>query len=129
MSKSERAAKPVVYLVCFAQTPYHHARHYLGMTTLPVQDRLKAHRGTRKPDGSSYGRPARLLSRLLQAGGDFILADTWECASFEEARTFERRLKRQGGGARACSICRPGNGRGGGRGRNRYGVQQAKVAG
>jgi len=117
-----------VYLLCFAKTPLAHARHYLGMTTLPVAERLLAHRGINRPDGSSYGRPAKIMTAVMDAGGDFVLADTWECSSKAEAYAFERRLKKQGGGARCCSICNPGNGRGGGRGRNRYGMEEAATA-
>jgi predicted GIY-YIG superfamily endonuclease len=107
------AIKPCVYVLCFAKTPYKQARHYLGYTTLAIQARIARHR-------SKYG--ARLLKALLQAGGDFVLADTWECQTEDEARKLEKQLKRQGGGSRCCSICRPGNGRGAGRGRNRHGI-------
>lgn len=109
----ETVITPCVYVLCFARTPYKHARHYLGMTVLPIADRVARHR---------TGRGARLLRQVLDNGGDFELADTWDCATAEEARTFERVLKRQGGGSRCCSICNPGNGRGAGRGRNRFGV-------
>ena len=110
------AIKPCVYVLCFASTPFRHAKHYIGMTTLAIADRVARHR-------SEHG--ARLIKCLLQAGGDFVLADTWECATAEEARTLERSLKRSGGAARCCSICKPGNGRGAGRGRNRYGMARA----
>jgi len=104
--------KPCVYVVHFTRA-YLHARHYIGMTTLPIADRLARHR---------TARGAALLRRLLASGGDFVLADTWECATPEEARVLEKSLKRSGGASRCCSICKPGNGRGAGRGRNRYGM-------
>jgi len=106
------SVKPCVYVLHFTQA-YLHAKHYIGMTTLPIADRLARHR---------TARGAALLRRLLASGGDFILADTWECATPEEARTLEKSLKRSGGASRCCSICKPGNGRGSGRGRNRYGM-------
>lgn len=112
-TEAPAAIKPCVYVLCFAKTPYKGAKHYLGYTTLVIADRIKRHR-------SKYG--ARLIKVLLAAGGDFVLADTWDCENEDEARKLEKALKRQGGGARCCSLCNPGNGRGAGRGRNRYGI-------
>lgn len=114
-------AKPCVYVLCFAKTPYKHAKHYIGMTTMAIADRIARHRGE---------RGAKLIQKLLAAGGDFVLADTWECETAEEARKLEKMLKRSGGGTRCCSICTPNNGRGAGRGRNRHGVtpKPAKAA-
>ena len=114
--------RPCVYVLCFAKTPYRQARHYLGYTTLPIADRMQRHRSE---------RGARLIQALLRAGGNFVLADTWDCDSEADARRLELALKAQGGGARCCSICNPGNGRGAGRGRNRYGISgrpQAKAS-
>lgn len=105
-----------VYLLCFASTPYHHARHYIGATGKPVAERLKAHRGIRADDGSSIGRPAKLVQAMLRAGGDFVLGKSWDFETTDEAYAFERRLKRNGGGSQACPICRPGNRMGEGKG-------------
>lgn len=96
-----------VYLLCFAETPYKHARHYLGATGMPLADRLAAHRG----DGT-YGRPARLLRALLAAGGDFQLADVWECADRADAFRLEKLFKHGFQPMRFCSLCEPGNRRG-----------------
>lgn len=101
-----------VYLLCFASTPYHHAKHYIGATGKPIADRLKAHRGERGPRGESLGRPARLIKALLQSGGDFVLARSWSFATSDEAFSHERAIKRSGGGMRHCPICRPGAGAG-----------------
>lgn len=101
-----------VYLLHFT-IPYKHARHYLGATGLPLEDRLNAHRGRVDFEGdTNYGRPAKLLRAALLAGCDWIVADVWECPSRAEAFELERRLKKQGGHARKCSICNPGNRRG-----------------
>jgi predicted GIY-YIG superfamily endonuclease len=100
-------APAFVYLLCFAHNPYQHARHYLGVSTQPLEQRLAAHRGD-----SRYGRPAVLMRALRKAGGTFILADVWDCASAEDAFALERRLKKQANGSRICSICSPGNRRG-----------------
>jgi len=101
-----------VYLLCFATTPYHHAKHYLGATSKPIADRLRAHRGQRGPSGESLGRPARLIKALLAAGGDFVLARSWDFATSDQAFEAERALKRAGGGARHCPLCRPRAGQG-----------------
>ncbi len=104
-----------VYLLCFAGTPYHHAKHYIGATGKTLAERLMAHRGERGPNGESLGRPARLIKALLAAGGSFVLAKSWSFRDVEEAFAFERRLKQGGGGAACCPICVPGNRRGEGK--------------
>lgn len=110
-------AKGLVYLLCFAHSPYKHARHYLGATGLSIEDRVAAHRGVALHEGDrSYGRPAKLIAALLAAGGDFVVADVWETDTRAEAFELEKRLKKQGSRARLCSICSPGNVRGTGTG-------------
>ena len=104
-----------VYLLCFAGTPYHHARHYLGATGKTLEERLKAHRGQRGPSGESLGRPAKLVAAMLAAGGDFVLAKSWSFANVDDAFAFERKLKEGGGGVACCPICKPGNRRGEGK--------------
>lgn len=96
--------KGTVYLLCFAHSPYKHAKHYLGATGMPLAHRLGAHRGE-----NHTGRPAKLLSALLGAGGDFVVADVWETDTREEAFELEKRLKRFRAPGRICSICHPGN--------------------
>jgi hypothetical protein len=111
------ASKGLVYLLCFAHSPYKHARHYLGATGMALEDRVAAHRGETLHEGDkSYGRSAKLITALLQAGGDFVVADVWETDTRAEAFELERRLKKQGSRARLCSICNPGNTRGTGTG-------------
>ena len=101
-------AKGTVYLLCFAHSPYKHAKHYLGATGMPLADRLGAHRGE-----NEAGRPAKLLKALLQSGGDFVVADVWETETREEAFELEKRMKQHHSPRRMCSICHPGNKRGG----------------
>ena len=106
-----------VYLLHFHQA-FKHARHYLGATGMPLEDRLAAHKQTTEYAGDrSYGRPARLLVAAGAAGVSWELADVWETETRAEAFELERRLKKQGSRARLCSICNPGNGRGGGKGK------------
>jgi hypothetical protein len=49
----------------------------------------------------SCGRGARLMEVITAAGIGFALARTWP-----GTRALERRLKRRGGHARLCPICR-----------------------
>lgn len=109
-----------VYLLHFTQ-PYVSqsgrgvkvARHYLGATGLPLEERLAAHRGIREYAGDiSYGRPSRLLTAVLAAGGDWVVADVWETATRAEAFALEKRIKAHHNSTAYCSICNPGNRRG-----------------
>lgn len=80
-----------VYLL-HLDPPYRHARHYTGWAK-DLDARLAEH---------ARGAGARLLAVQLDAGGTFRLARTWAAD-----RNRERSLKRQGGAARHCPICRP----------------------
>ncbi|MFI6959668.1 hypothetical protein ACIBJI_40155 [Nocardia sp. NPDC050408] len=79
-----------VYLLHFDQ-PYKHARHYTGWTS-DLHARLAEH---------AAGRGARLMSVIKEAGIGFSLARTWD-----GDRKRERQLKRTGGAARRCPLCR-----------------------
>ena len=82
-----------VYLIHF-DTPYKHARHYLGSAD-DVEARLAQHRS---------GNGARLMEVVGKAGISWRLARTWD-----GGRDQERRLKRQKHGPRLCPICREAN--------------------
>ena len=78
-----------VYLIHF-DTPYKHARHYIGWTTdLPA--RIAAH---------ANGTGARLMEVVTGAGISWQLARTWS-----GTRSRERQIKRQGGASRRCPLC------------------------
>lgn len=79
-----------VYLICFDKS-YHHARHYLGFTKGPVEDRLDEHR---------RGHGARLLQVINEAGIGWRLVRTWR-----GDRKLERRLKRWKKSRKLCPIC------------------------
>lgn len=82
----------MVYLIHF-DTPYRHARHYMGFTNEAGLDkRLEAH---------ASGRGARLMEVIVGAGITWRLARTWENAT----RGDERRMKGRGLKLR-CPICR-----------------------
>jgi hypothetical protein len=80
-----------VYLL-HLDPPFGHARHYTGWAS-DLYGRLTHH-------GTSDG--ANLLWHAAKAGGTWTLARTWP-----GDRNLERRLKRAGGAARRCPVCRP----------------------
>jgi len=81
-----------IYLLHF-DTPYKHARHYLGWTGRgELAARLAEHRA---------GRGARLLEVVAGAGIGWQLAATW-CGDRNE----ERRLKNWHKSPQLCPICR-----------------------
>jgi hypothetical protein len=82
-----------VYLLHF-ESPYHHARHYLGWTAAESVDaRLKRHLA---------GDGAILLRYVVDAGINVSVVRTWP-----GGRTAERALKKQHNTPRLCPICNP----------------------
>jgi hypothetical protein len=81
-----------VYLL-HLDPPFLHARHYIGFTTLDLDERLRRHRTE---------RGARLLQAQTRAGGTWRIAKVWTSVQ----RGLELVLKRKGGAARICPICR-----------------------
>ena len=92
----------IVYLLHYPR-PLNRAGHYLGVaaTEAAISTQHARH-------GAGW--------RLLDGTGAEI-ADVWECTDAREAEALYGRLKRQGGRRRLCSVCSPGNSRGGGTGR------------
>lgn len=79
-----------VYLLHF-HTPLGHAKHYPGCSA-NLSLRLAEH---------ASGHGARLTEVVAAAGIGWTLARTWPNVT----RTYERRLKNQGGAARRCPLC------------------------
>lgn len=79
------------YLIHFDE-PYQHARHYTGWTT-DLDARLAEH---------AAGTGARLMEVIKEAGITWRLTRVWA-----GTRNLERSLKRSGGMARRCPLCRP----------------------
>ena len=79
----------MVYLIHF-ETPYKHARHYLGSTS-NLQARLKLHQA---------GTGARLMEVITQAGIRWHVARTWE-----GGRDLERALKTWKNSPKLCPTC------------------------
>lgn len=80
-----------IYLLHF-NTPFKHARHYLGYTP-DLDSRLADH---------AAGRGARLTQVIAEQGITFQLARTWD-----GTRADERRLKNQKNAPRLCPLCNP----------------------
>jgi predicted GIY-YIG superfamily endonuclease len=80
----------VIYLLHFSSA-YKHARHYTGWTG-DLGARLARH---------AAGDGSRLLAVVHAAGITWQLARTWP-----GPRSRERQIKRQGGAARRCPLCR-----------------------
>lgn len=78
-----------VYLIHF-ETPYKHARHYLG-STYDLAARLAQHQA---------GTGARLMEVITQAGIGWYLARTWE-----GGRNRERALKQRKNSPKLCPVC------------------------
>ncbi len=79
-----------VYLIHFTQ-PYHHAQHYVGFTTRPIEERIDEHQRTH----------AHLLGAVNRARIPWLVAQVWHGAG----RDFERYLKSWSGAAQFCPIC------------------------
>lgn len=108
------------YLLHFV-TPYtaqtgqrrHQCRHYLGVTELPLETRLAAHRAAIVPEGIYPEHLSPLLLAAARAGVEWIVADSWECTTAKEAYDLRRRLRcGKVKNKIICSICNPGNRRG-----------------
>jgi predicted GIY-YIG superfamily endonuclease len=78
-----------VYLIHF-ETPYKHARHYLG-STHDLQARLQHHQA---------GTGARLMEVVSQAGISFHVSRTWQ-----GGRDVERTLKGLKNSPQLCPTC------------------------
>ena len=81
----------IVYLIHF-DTPYQHARHYVGFTDGKLKDRLKEHLA---------GQGAVLIRAVVAAGIGLQVARIWR----RRDRKFERRLKQGGSFVRICPVC------------------------
>jgi len=90
---------PTLYLIHFS-TPYvaktgkqqKKAGHYLGYTTVGVDNRMAAHRS---------GQGARLIAVIQQDGIDWEVSRVWE----GEGREEEKKRKRRGHFADYCPCC------------------------
>lgn len=109
----------VVYLLHF-ETPYKHARHYLGWSTAEGLDRRVA------TDLGGRCDAPRLMQVIAAAGISARLVRTWPGAT----RAEERRLKNKRNTPHLCPVCNPGGPWPGkvGRQRSNPGVQNGHLA-
>lgn len=82
-----------VYLIHFDRN-LHHARHYLGWTSLDLDERIRRHR---------TGAGAALLRALNQLGIQWQVVRVWE----DRPQSFERELKNHKNTPRLCPVCNP----------------------
>lgn len=75
------------------------ASHYLGSTG-NLNARLQLHR---------TGQGAALMAAVSKAGIDWHVSRLWRFETCEQARAFERKLKRTGHNPRVCPLCNPGH--------------------
>lgn len=80
-----------VYILHF-DSPYHHARHYVGYTK-DIDKRMAQHKA---------GSGARLMEVITEVGIGFQIAKIWK----SKTRKFERYIKNSHNTARFCPICR-----------------------
>ena len=78
-----------IYLL-HLETPYKHARHYLGFST-HLKARLEHHRN---------GTGARFMQVVTEAGIPWCVARKWQGTRYDE-----RRLKNRHNSAQLCPIC------------------------
>lgn len=90
---ADRGGTGTVYLL-HLDPPYKHARHYTGWASSGNLGYRLAHHAA--------GTGANLLRYAAKDGGTWRVARTWA-----GDRHLERRIKRRGGAARVCPVCRP----------------------
>jgi predicted GIY-YIG superfamily endonuclease len=81
----------MVYLIHF-ETPYKHARHYIGFAEEDLDQRMKKHKD---------GLGAKLMRAVTNAGIKWFVARLWKDGS----RTFERELKNRKNAKYLCPVC------------------------
>ena len=81
----------MIYLIHF-DTPYYHARHYIGFTN-NITKRVEKHK---------RGTGSKLLRALREVNIPFHVVKTWE-----GDRKQERKLKNNKNALRICPVCNP----------------------
>jgi predicted GIY-YIG superfamily endonuclease len=82
----------MIYLLHF-DTPFHHAKHYLGFAENSVEKRVERHQ---------QGQGAALTKAAVAAGVKLELVRTWK-----GDRRLERQLKNRKNTPRLCPVCNP----------------------
>lgn len=87
-----------LYILHFVKPYWRTCRHYIGYTSKPLAERLKAH---------TSGRGSKLVKYALQNGGSFVVAHTEKYGTQSEARQRELQIKRRRDvPKRICPICK-----------------------
>lgn len=90
MTRKWNGPKGVVYLIHF-NTPFKHAKHYVGWTT-DLEARLADHRA---------GSGSALMAAVNDAGIGWSVVATWQKVD----RFFERKMHRLHGVGKYCPAC------------------------
>lgn len=85
-----------VYLLHFGK-PLCHAQHYCGWTLNGIEQRLAVHLS---------GHGAKLVKAVVANGSAVVVARSWECGGWREARQQERRMKNTHNLPSYCPVCR-----------------------
>jgi predicted GIY-YIG superfamily endonuclease len=80
-----------VYLICYAATPYRHAKHYLGFSDR-LALRIQAH---------ERGNGSKLMAVLARNDIPWVVSRVW----MDGDRALEHRLKGWHSGVKLCPIC------------------------
>jgi hypothetical protein len=128
VSRRRYRRRGALYLVCWADNPYQHARHYLGfaypddpaLADAAIVAEVRAAVQTRSTNRNltaaqaagvarrigqhRAGRGARILAAIIAAGNGFTVVRVW--ASATEAH--EKALKDRNCGPKLCPRCNPG---------------------
>jgi predicted GIY-YIG superfamily endonuclease len=94
--EEQKPRKNDLYILHFKSRYWSNARHYVGYTSLGVDERIKTHRA---------GRGSLLVKYALDKGVDFKVGLVEHFDTKEQARYREIRLKREGHLSRHCKIC------------------------
>ena len=86
-----------LYILHFDKPVWGKARHYVGYTTIGVEERIKVHR---------LGCGAKFVAYALKNGNDFKVSYTEHFDTRKEARRRELKLKRERNLSSHCLICR-----------------------
>ena len=87
-----------LYILHFDKPVMGKAQHYVGYTTLGVEERIKVHRS---------GNGSKLVRYAIQKGIDFKVVFTQCFPTRWEARAAELKLKKERNLKAYCSICTP----------------------
>lgn len=86
-----------LYIIHF-RAPFHHAKHYIGITDQTIEERLAKHQS---------GGGSRITAAVMRAGIGFDqIFVLGEYSTMREARDAEIKLKKHKKSQNHCPVCR-----------------------